>query len=250
MKSIALSLCTAAFALLAVAGCSSDTCDANCDDAPGGRGGAAGSSGSGTSGSGGSSAGSGGSSAGSGGSSAGSGGSSAGSGGSSAGSGGATSGAGGSDAGTGGSSAGAAPTDSPSDTSAEGIAAFLEAASYKGEAWVADVDSPRATDNDVHGMVRVWFNRTLRQSKADGETTPDIGSMVVKELYGASTSPVGHAVLLRTSATQTTYYCESSEAGLCYSAHPAGMNIYGTSASATNCACHGGGTIITPVPPP
>ncbi|HEY3497102.1 MAG TPA: hypothetical protein VGK73_20530 [Polyangiaceae bacterium] len=219
MRSISLPLCTALLALVSSAGCSSDDGEPQPSSD-------AGTAGSGTSGS----AGSGGSSAGSGGSSAGSGGSAAGAGGSSAG------------------SAGSGATDSPSDTTAEGIAAFLAAGSYKGSDWVSDVDAPRASDGNSHGMVRVWFNRTVRQSKADGDSPVDAGSMVVKELYGTGSSVVGHAVLLRSG--QTIYYCESNEAGLCYSGHQAGMGIYGTSATGTNCACHGNGTIITPVPPP
>ena len=227
MRSISLPLCTALLALVSSAGCSSDDGEPQTNSD-------AGTAGSGTSGS-----------AGSGGSSAGSGGSSAGSGGSSAGSGGSAAGTGGSSAG----SAGSTATDSPSDTTAPGIAAFLSAGSYKGSDWVADVDAPRESEGNSHGMVRVWFNRTVRQSKADSDSPVDSGSMVVKELYGTGTSVVGHAVLLR-SGTQTIYFCESNEAGLCYSGHQAGMGVYGTSATGTNCACHGNGTIITPVPPP
>jgi hypothetical protein len=216
-----------------------NACSSGDDDGSGGGAGtSAGTAGS-NAGTGGSSAGT--SSAGTGGSSAGTGGSSAGTGGSSAGTGGSAGGAGG----AGGSSAGTGSSDWPSDTTQAGIDAFIAAMSYKGADWV-DNGEPQQTPE--HGLVKSWFNKTLRQSTADAQTPRATGSMVVKELY-EGTTVVGHAVLLRT-ATGYIYYCDSSAAGLCYTGHTAGMTVYGTSATSTNCACHGNGTVITPVPPP
>jgi hypothetical protein len=174
----------------------------------------------------------------------------AGTGGSSGGSAGAAAGAGGSAAGAGGSSAGAA-TDSPSDTTQAGIEAFLAAGSYKTSDWAAETAEPRASTDAAHARVRVWFNKTLRQSQADGDpvTMRDSGSMVVKDLYDTGTNVIGQGVLLR-SGTSWIYYCTASEAGRCYGGQAAGQKIYTMSATTGGCSCHGAGSIITPIPPP
>lgn len=216
-------------------------CSGGGDDDTGG----AGSGGTGTAGTGGSSAGSGGSTTG------GSAGASAGSGGTTAGSGGSTAGSGGSTAGSGTAGSGGPASDAPSDTTQMGLDAFLDAGSYKTSDWVAESELPRdSEDSSPHGVVRVWFNRTLRQSQAAGDNPKVPGSMVVKELYSMADTVVGHAVMLRLSSNQWLYYCMASEAGRCTSGSAADAVHYGTATASAGCSCHGAGTIITPIPMP
>jgi hypothetical protein len=138
----------------------------------------------------------------------------------------------------------------PSDTTPAGIAAFLGAENHRGAGWAAETAAPRESGSgSPHGQVRVFFNDTITASiVADngplGNRMPHTeGSMVVKELYGSGTSVIGHAAMLR-SGGQYIFYCNASEAGLCFAAHAANE----VSTVASNCACHTNGVVITPWP--
>jgi hypothetical protein len=184
---------------------------------------------------------------GTGGATAGTGGSAAGTGGAAAGTGGSAAGTGGAAAGTGGSAGGGA-SDSPSDTTQAGIEAFIAAASFKSAPWLSGTAGP-VDSTSVHSRNQIWYNQTMRQSFADGNTTMHTaGSMAIKEILMDST-PVGHAAMLRT-ATGWIYYCVSSEAGRCTSSSMPNTASYGTTAG--SCNCHGGGTIVSQemIPPP
>jgi hypothetical protein len=169
----------------------------------------------------------------------------------SAGAGGATGGAG-----SGGASAGSAGTgtagggamDSPSDTSQAGLEAFLTAMSYRSADWVSGADMP-ATTGSVHALNRIWYNKTLRTSAAANTSPHTPGSMVVKEIY-TDANVVGRAAMLRTATNQWIYYCVSSEASRCNASSMPNQASYAMTASA--CACHGAGTIVTgaDIPPP
>lgn len=144
-------------------------------------------------------------------------------------------------------------TDFPTDTSAEGIAAFLDALDYRSATWASAMTAPELPDPSVsspHGLVQIWYNKALRQSHAAGhDSAADATSMTVKELYTGSTV-VGHAAMLRLADPKWLYYCTSTEASRCYTGAPENTAVYQTSIS--NCGCHGGGTIITgdSIPPP
>ena len=155
---------------------------------------------------------------------------------------------------TGGGAAGmAASKDAPTDTSAEGIKAFLDALDYRSATWASGTTAPAEPDASSfspHGLVQIWYNKALRQTHADGKegSASPTGTMAVKELYTGATV-VGHAAMLKTD-TSWIYYCTASEAGRCYPAQMPGQIIYQT--TITNCACHGAGTIAssTMIPPP
>jgi hypothetical protein len=138
-------------------------------------------------------------------------------------------------------------TDYPTDTSAEGITAFLAALDHRSATWASAMTAPTEPDPmalSPHGLVQIWYNKALRVSHAAGHTasSTDPNSMAVKELY-TGTSVVGHAVMLRTTDMKWLYYCTSTEANRCYSAAPANTAVYQTGIA--NCGCHGGGTLIT-----
>jgi hypothetical protein len=147
---------------------------------------------------------------------------------------------------------GAPVTDYPTDTSAEGITAFIDALDYRSATWASSMTAPQPPSaGSPHGLVQLWYNKALRQSHAAGHetSTTDPTSMVVKELYTDS-AVVGHAAMLRTADPKWIYYCTSTEANRCYMGAPANTAVYQT--SITNCACHGNGTIVTldAIPPP
>jgi hypothetical protein len=165
--------------------------------------------------------------------------------GSAAGSGGAAGSAAGS-AGAAGSSAGSGggASDSPSDTSQAGLEAFFTAMSHRGTDWRAN--GAMAVEGAMpHVLNQIWYNKTLRQSAADGKGSTAMphttGAMVVKELYTGA-NVVGYGAMLRT-ATAWIYYCKASEPGRCSSASMPNQATYATSAG--SCACHGAGTIVT-----
>jgi hypothetical protein len=144
-----------------------------------------------------------------------------------------------------GGSGGGGSTDSPSDTSQAGIEAFLTAMSHHGSDWRAGSEMP-VDGTSIHGRDRIWYNRTLRQSAADGKGgsgMPHVaGSMVVKDIYTAD-AVIGRAVMLRNSTNQWIYYCMASEAGRCNSTSMPNQASYATAPTA--CSCHGAGTIVT-----
>jgi hypothetical protein len=139
---------------------------------------------------------------------------------------------------------GGGATDSPTDTSQTGLEAFLTAMSHRGADWRANSETPIG-EALPHMNNRIFYNRTLRQSAADGKGGTGMphttGSMVVKEIY-TGTNVIGHAVMLRT-ATAWIYYCEADEAGRCSSTSMPNQASYAMTATA--CSCHGAGTIIT-----
>ena len=140
----------------------------------------------------------------------------------------------------------AASKDAPTDTSVQGIEAFLNALDYRSATWAPNAAMPVEPDPSAlspHGLVQIWYNKTLRQAHADGKanSASPTNTMVVKELY-TGTAVVGHAALLRTD-TSWIYYCTASEASRCYPAQMPGQVIYQT--SITNCACHGAGTVVS-----
>jgi hypothetical protein len=147
-------------------------------------------------------------------------------------------------------------TDYPTDTSADGLAAFIAALDYQSDTWAPGTPEPRLPAQaslSPHGLVQIWYNQALRQSWADGHAgTPSdphaAGSMAVKELH-TDAGVVGHASLVRTD-TGWLFYCDATEPNRCYSGHQPGTVNWGTSFS--NCSCHAGGTIVTAaqMPPP
>jgi hypothetical protein len=137
-------------------------------------------------------------------------------------------------------------TDAPTDTSVEGIEAFLAALDYRSATWASGTTGPRESDPaslSPHGLVQIWYNKALRQTHADGNEgyMAATSSMAVKELYTGS-NVIGHAAMLKTD-TSWIYYCTASEAYRCYPAQMPGQVIYQT--SITNCACHGAGTVAS-----
>lgn len=123
-----------------------------------------------------------------------------------AGMGGATGGMGGGasgDGGNGGSDGGSAPwpTDVPSDTSEEGIRAFLEGKQYMSWLFQTDAPRPREYQTSPHDRVRVAFSErlvTAKQAGIDGDPdTYPAGSMAVKEMYDEEDNLVGIAAILK-----------------------------------------------------
>jgi hypothetical protein len=155
----------------------------------------------------------------------------------------------GTSAGSAGTSGAGASLDYPSDTSQDGIKAFIDAMNYRSASWASGMSGP--TDPPMgtlspHGHEYIWYNHALRQSKADGHagTVTDpfgVNSMAVKEIYTGSTV-IGHAAMLRTDKNWTMF-CTASESDRCYAGYVAGNIAYSTGIG--NCGCHGGGTIVT-----
>ena len=138
-------------------------------------------------------------------------------------------------------------TDYPTDTSAEGIKAFLDALDHRSATWASAMTepvAPPAEELSPHGLVQIWYNKALRVSNAAGHSasSTDPTSMVVKEFYTGS-DVVGYAAMLRTTDPKWIYYCTSTEANRCYVGAPENTAVYQTTIA--NCGCHGGGTIIT-----
>lgn len=145
---------------------------------------------------------------------------------------------------------GGASLDYPTDTTVDGIKAFIDAGNYRSATWASSMNGP--TDPPMgtlspHGLEYIWYNHTLRQAHADQQTSV-MGSMAVKEIYSGSTV-VGHAAMLR-SDKSWIMFCTASESDRCYAGAAAGAVSYSTSVA--NCGCHGGGTIVTAgqMPPP
>ena len=85
------------------------------------------------------------------------------------------------------------------DTSAAGLTAFVKSGAYK--SWKAE---PAVHDSaGPHGgKVRSYVNGVFYASLKAGNTEHPRGSIVVKELYGSSTTTVtGHAVDVKDEAT-------------------------------------------------
>jgi hypothetical protein len=158
--------------------------------------------------------------------------------------------------GTGGSGGTTPSKDVPADTTQAGIEAFLAALDYRTATWASVMSGPTEPAPSIgspHGLVQIWYNKALRQSKADGHTGMQgdahaTGSMVVKELYTGS-DVIGHALLLRQDSGWL-YYCAANEPNRCSVSIAADKVTYTT--SALSCACHSSGTIISTadIPPP
>lgn len=135
------------------------------------------------------------------------------------------------------------PNEMPSDTSAEGIAAFLEAGTYQSSPWVGD-PAPRGTDNvvNVHGaQMRVFFNSAAVAAVTND--TSAAGTMVVKELYEAG-AVVGHAVSIKTGSGNTAndwlHYCNAPVGSTaCTGESVNTMPIYAVGVEAACGYCHG-----------
>lgn len=121
-----------------------------------------------------------------------------------------------------GGSAASRPTTHPSDTSAAGITAFLDAETYKGEGWTSETAAPRASDASHSGEVRVWYNELAAGVPLESDEYP-VNSMAVKELYEEN-ELVGIAVILKngegTNANSWLYYCYGPS-GRCSNSEPA-----------------------------
>jgi hypothetical protein len=150
--------------------------------------------------------------------------------------------------------AGQAPTlDYPTDTTAEGIQAFIDAASYRSATWASGMTAPEdppAGTLSPHGHEYIWYNHALRLSNSEGRTgsSSEPGSMAVKEIYTGQTV-VGHAAMLRAD-NHWIMFCVSSESDRCFAGSTA--NTVTDTTAITNCGCHGAGTIVTAaeMPPP
>ncbi len=139
---------------------------------------------------------------------------------------------------------GADPTQVPSDTSAEGIAAFLEAGHYK--SWVGDAAPHPATGQlKSHGdKMKVYFNAIAVATHDD----PAYQAMTVKELYDASDVQVGIAAGIRTSPTRKlwTYYCKGPQSAC--ETPSTDDPVYEVEEAIAGCAnCHGL-EVLTPLP--
>jgi len=130
-------------------------------------------------------------------------------------------------------------------SSAEELAAFLDAMGYREAGWSAQTDAPRDPSSEVspHGRVRVWRNEILVASQAAGNGTDldapkhDTGSMVVKEFYDDADALIGRATMLKLEGDlrQWAYYCGGPDAR-CMDSSPVHGIGFGVSCS----FCHGG----------
>lgn len=145
----------------------------------------------------------------------------------------------------------------PSDTSENGLKAFLDGKTYQAAPWVFDAAiRAGSVAGNPHGKVRVYFNPTAVASKDAGNgpfampaAEHTVGSTVVKELYDASDALIGRALEVKTGAgmrgTAWTYYCDGDGAA-CGADSGATLPIYGPGESTCE-FCHGG-DMFAPVP--
>jgi len=140
-----------------------------------------------------------------------------------------------------------APPSYPTDASAEGIAAFLDASLYREPPWIAETDAPREQDSasSPHDRVRVWGNEVLVASQAAGNgalggSAHAAGSMSVKEIVEDDDSLLGLAVMLKIEgdADAWSYYCDGPETR-CGVREPADP-YYAVGWEAECAYCHGG----------
>jgi len=137
--------------------------------------------------------------------------------------------------------------DVPPDTSAAAITAFIDALDYRSATWASSTTAPFLSDPTLlspHGLVQIWYNHTMRESRAGGAMLgSDFAkdSMVVKEIY-TGTTVVGHAAMWKADSGWL-YYCTATEPNRCTAGDPGNMLLY--PATLSNCGCHGAGTIIS-----
>lgn len=136
-------------------------------------------------------------------------------------------------------------TQFPSDTSAEGIAAFLEAGHYK--SWLGDAaPHPAAGILKSHGdKMKVYFN----ENAAATHPTAQYQAMTVKELYNASDVQVGIAAGLKTqTADRWTYYCKGPPRACEVSDAAEEVEIYEVEEAFSGCAACHGDTLLSALP--
>lgn len=140
-----------------------------------------------------------------------------------------------------------ADTSWPADSSAAGIAAFLDAGTWREAPWVAETDAPREPTSQVspHDRVQVWLNDVLVESQeagngAFGGSAHPVGSMAIKEMFDEADAPDGVAVMLKLEgdAAEWVYYCDGPD--LRCGVSPPTDPSWGVG-SASECSfCHGG----------
>jgi len=132
----------------------------------------------------------------------------------------------------------------PSDTSAEGIAAFLAAGTYR--SWVHRPAPYPPGDLRFHGeLMLAYFNEVAVATHDDAA----IYAMTVKELYDAAGTQIGTAAALKTTEVtdRWTYYCMEDVPGTsCTNDSSAEYPVYEVEEFHTGCAlCHGDAIIST-----
>ncbi len=160
------------------------------------------------------------------------------------------------------------PATFPTDTSAQGIAAFLDAETYKSAPWTTPDTEPRppaSSSPDVpstspHKNVRVYRNPQVQASFEAGDGTLDGTSgepldqysMIVKEMFDESGTLLGKAVNLKvTEGERWTFFCYASVGATCGTDTPANTEddpYYGVGVDAGGgcSACHGDGILSPP----
>lgn len=135
----------------------------------------------------------------------------------------------------------------PADSSAEGIAAFVDEGAWREDPWTAESEAPREASSvtSPHDRVQVFLNDVVTASAADGEgidgTTPyDPGSMVVKVLVDEADTVVGHAVMLKIEGgfADWVYWCKGP-ASRC-GADGDDTSTWGVGLDTSCGYCHGG----------
>ena len=128
-----------------------------------------------------------------------------------------------------------------SDTSIEGITAFLQNGTYKG--WAAE---PVVHDSSgPHGKVRSFFNSILADSLKAKSSTHPVGSIAVKELYSSDgTTLKGYALEAKLEEGQ------GGNGWLWYEGFSPKFNEYYGQGLSTCTGCHAGGSdFVTSAPP-
>lgn len=143
------------------------------------------------------------------------------------------------------------PVTVPTDTSVQGIAAFLDGERYKQTGWQSETAEPRDSDPSHGEQVHLWMNETAITGQEDDPDNLPVDSMAVKELY-AGGDRVGVAALLKTDEGSTSeawlFFCHGP-AGRCSHAepeHPVDDPLYGRGLAVDCGFCHAG--IITEFP--
>lgn len=136
----------------------------------------------------------------------------------------------------------------PADSSAEGIAAFMEGEAWLQPPWVAESEAPRdeVSINSPHDRVQVFLNDVIQASAAEGRGSfggqpHRTGSMSVKVIVDQDDdSALGHAVMLKLDGDfqEWVYWCEgpSSRCG----AERDEEQTWGIGVDTTCGICHGG----------
>ena len=144
-------------------------------------------------------------------------------------------------AGSGGSSgsggSGSDPSQLPSDTTATGIASFIQAGTYK--SWVHDAAPRPAFSLLTHGNnMQVYFNELAVAAGVQGEPAP--GGMVIKEIYGEdNVTLLGVAASIKVAAgDEWIYYCTNAGGTLCTGQTETVDPIYSNGGDNACSTCH------------